>query len=139
MGKGKGLTFTVFAALGAIAGYATYMARKDEFSDETKDTYEVFINKARNVGTDIKRTYTSIGNKKQFTNNTKNLKESATKLASEVGTLVKSATSDIYQHAKSQVSEKIDSSKNKTNVSSNKNQKSKQKVLKKQNNNKKKK
>lgn len=139
MGKGKGLTFTVFAALGAIAGYATYMARKDEFSDETKDTYEVFINKARNVGTDIKRTYTSIGNKKQFTNNTKNLKESATKLASEVGTLFKSATSDIYQHAKSQVSEKIDSSKSKTNIPSNKNQKSKQKVLKKQNNNKKKK
>lgn len=112
MGKGKGLTFTLFAVLGAITGYASYMARKDEFSDETKSKYDVFLNKAKNVGTDIQRTYTSIGDKRQFTNNTKNLSESAMKLASKAGDLVVSATTDIYNHAKSQVAETIENAKN---------------------------
>lgn len=108
MGKGKGFTFTLFAVLGALTGYATYMARKDEFSEETKDNYDNFLNKAKNVGVDIQRTYTSIGDKKQFTNNTKSLTESAKKLASKAGDLVVSATSDIYKHAKSHVSEVVD-------------------------------
>lgn len=112
MGKGKGLTFTLFAVLGAVTGYATYMARKDEFSDETKDKYDVFLNKAKNVGTDIQRTYTSIGDKKQFTNSTKNLSESAKKLASKAGDLVMSATADIYNHARSHVTETIENAKN---------------------------
>lgn len=123
MGKGKGLTFTLFAILGAVTGYATYMARKDEFSDETKDKYDLFLNKAKNVGTDIQRTYTSIGDKKQFTNNTRNLSESAKKLASKAGDLVASATVDIYNHAKSQVSETIENAKNdfnELNISNNK-------------------
>lgn len=112
MGKGKGLTFTLFAVLGAITGYASYMARKDEFSDETKSKYDVFLNKAKNVGTDLQRTYTSIGDKQQFTNNTRNLSESAMKLASKAGDLVVSATTDIYNHAKSQVTESIENAKN---------------------------
>lgn len=112
MGKGKGLTFTLFAVLGAVTGYATYMARKDEFSEETKDKYDVFLNKAKNVGTDIQRTYTSIGDKKQFTNSTKNLSESAKKLASKAGDLVMSATADIYNHARSHVTETIENAKN---------------------------
>ena len=112
MGKGKGLTFTLFAILGAVTGYASYMARKDEFSDETKSKYDVFLNKAKNVGTDLQRTYTSIGDKKQFTNSTKNLSESAMKLASKAGDLVVSATTDIYKHAKSQVAETIENAKN---------------------------
>ena len=112
MGKGKGLTFTLFAILGAVTGYASYMARKDEFSDETKSKYDVFLNKAKNVGTDLQRTYTSIGDKRQFTNSTKNLSESAMKLASKAGDLVVSATTDIYKHAKSQVAETIENAKN---------------------------
>ena len=112
MGKGKGLTFTLFAILGAVTGYASYMARKDEFSDETKSKYDVFLNKAKNVGTDLQRTYTSIGDKKQFTNSTKNRSESAMKLASKAGDLVVSATTDIYKHAKSQVAETIENAKN---------------------------
>lgn len=112
MGKGKGLTFTLFAVLGALSGYASYMARKDEFSDETKNKYDNFLNKAKNVGTDLQRTYTSIGDKKEFTNNTKNLSESAKKLASKAGDLVMSATVDMYNHVKSQVAESIENAKN---------------------------
>lgn len=112
MGKGKGITFTIFAVLGAITGYASYMAKKDEFSEETKDKYNSFLNKAKNVGTDIQRTYTSIGDKNEFTNNTKNLSISAKKLANKAGDLVLSATADIYRHAKSQVSETIENAKN---------------------------
>ena len=112
MGKGKGFTFTLFAALGAIAGYASYMAKKDQFSDETKSKYDNFLNKAKNVGTDLQRAYTSIGDKRQFTNSTKNLSESAKKLASKAGDLVLSATADIYNYAKNQVSETLENAKN---------------------------
>lgn len=112
MGKGKGLTFTLFAVLGALSGYASYMARKDEFSDETKNKYDNFVNKAKNVVTDIQRTYTSIGDKKEFTNNTKNLSESAKKLASKAGDLVMSATVDMYNQAKTQVAETLENAKN---------------------------
>ena len=107
MGKGKGLTFTLFAALGALTGYASYMARKNQFSEETKDKYDSFLNKAKNVGTDIKRTYTSIGDKSKFTTNTKNLSESTKKLASKATDLVVSATNDMYNNVKSYVSEAI--------------------------------
>lgn len=112
MGKGKGLTFTLFAVLGALSGYASYMARKDEFSDETKNKYDNFVNKAKNVVTDIQRTYTSIGDKREFTNNTKNLSESAKKLASKAGDLVMSATVDMYNQAKTQVAETLENAKN---------------------------
>ena len=111
MGKSKGLAFTVFAVLGALTGYASYMARRDEFSGETKDKYDMFLNKAKNVGTDIQRTYTSIGDKNQFTNNTKNLSNSAKKLAMKAGDLVISATTDMYNHAMNQVSETIENVK----------------------------
>ena len=112
MGKGKGLTFTVFAALGAFVGYASYMARKNEFSEETKDKYDNFLNKAKNVGTDIKRTYTSIGDKSKFTSNTKNLSESTKKLANKATDLVVSAANDMYQNVKSRVSETLSGAMN---------------------------
>lgn len=107
MGKGKGLTFTIFAALGAFVGYASYMAKKNEFSEDTKDKYDNFISKAKNVGTDLQRTYTSIGDKTKFTANTKNLSESAKKLANKATDLVVSATNDMYNNVKSYVSEAI--------------------------------
>ena len=107
MGKGKGLTFTLFAALGAFVGYASYMAKRNEFSEDTKDKYDTFISKAKNVGTDLQRTYTSIGDKSKFTANTKNLSESAKKLANKATDLVVSATNDMYNNVKSYVSEAI--------------------------------
>lgn len=107
MGKGKGLTFTMFAALGALVGYASYMAKQNEFSEDTKDKYDTFISKAKNVGTDLKRTYTSIGDKSKFTASTKNLSESAKKLANKATELVVSATNDMYNNVKSYVGEAI--------------------------------
>ena len=112
MGKGKGLTFTVFAALGALAGYASYMAHKNEFSEETINRYDTFLNKAKNVGNDIQRTYTSIGDKQKFTANTKNLGESAKKLAGKATDLVASASGDMFRHAKQQFGEVINCAKN---------------------------
>ena len=112
MGKGKGLTFTIFATLGALVGYASYMASKNEFSEETINRYDTFLNKAKNVGTDIQRTYTSIGDKQKFTANTKNLGESAKKLAGRATDLVASASGDMFRHAREQVGEVITNAKN---------------------------
>ena len=109
MSRGRGLTFTLFAALGAIVGYASYMAKENEFSDETKDKYDMFLNKARNVGNDLQRTYTTIGDKKEFTASTKNLSESAKKLANKAGDLVISATNDMYNSAKAMVTNAFES------------------------------
>ena len=120
MGKGKGLALTVFATLGALIGYASYMACKDEFSDETKDRYDTFISKAKNVGNDIQRTYTSIGDKQKFTSNTKNLGENTKKLANNASSLVASATGDMYKHAKHQVGDVIKNAKNSFSHNSNK-------------------
>lgn len=103
MGKGGFLKFTLFSALGAIAGYASYMASKDEFSDETKDRYGKVLNRIKNVGTDIKRTYTSIGDKEEFKSSTRNLSDSTMKLAEKTGDLVKSASSDMYKKAKNYI------------------------------------
>lgn len=111
MGKGKLFTFTLFATLGAIAGYASYMISKDEFSDETIDRYDKVVNKLKNVGTDIKRTYTSIGDKKEFTNSSKNLSESAMKLAAKTGDLIASASVDMYESAKDKIMNAIDSNR----------------------------
>ena len=107
MGKGRAFTFTLFATLGALVGYASYMAKENEFSKETIDKYDTFLNKAKNVGTDIQRTYTTIGDKKQFTQSTKNLGASAQKLASKTGDLVVSATSDMYKNAKERIANAI--------------------------------
>lgn len=111
MSKGKGLTFTVFAILGALTGYATYMARKNEFSNETVDKYGAMLNKAKHVGVDLKRAYTSIGDEKGFIENTNNLKKNAQKLAENAGSLVKSATNDMYKYAKSNVEKSLKSIK----------------------------
>ena len=103
MSNNKGFAFTVFAILGALTGYATYIASKDGFSEETIDKYDTVLNKAKNVGTDIKRTYTSIGDKTRFESNTMNLGKSVKKLATDAGELVISATGDMYKHDKKDV------------------------------------
>ena len=83
------------------------MINKDEFSDETKDRYDTVLNKIKNVGTDIKRTYTSIGDKDTFLKNTNNLKVNAKKLALKTGNLITSATNDMYNSAKNKVKKAI--------------------------------
>ena len=108
MANNKGLTFTIFAILGALTGYATYVAKKNGFSEETIDRYDTVLNKARNVGSDLKRTYTSIGDKERFESNTTNLGKSVKKLATDASALVKSATGDMYEHAKKDVKKTID-------------------------------
>lgn len=120
MAKNKGLLFTIFAALGALTGYATYMANQDEFSDDTKDKYDSFLNKAKNVSTDIQRTYTSIGDKREFEANTKNLGKNAKNLATDAGNLVVSATTDIYNSAKKNVSKAVKSFNESTKTASKK-------------------
>lgn len=104
MGKGKGLTFTIFAALGAIAGYASYMARKDEFSSETKEKVDTVLNKVQNVATDLKRTYTAIGDKDSFKTSTKNLSNSSLKLVEKAGDLIASGASDMFKSVSKQIS-----------------------------------
>lgn len=99
MGKGGIFKFSLFAALGALAGYASYMASKDEFSDDTKDKFDKVLNKIKGVGTDIQRTYTAIGDKDSFKSSTKTLGNSTLKLAEKAGDLVKAASTDMYKHA----------------------------------------
>lgn len=105
MGKGKGLTFTTFAILGALTGYTVYMANKDKFSDETKDKYDSFVDKFKSVGDDIVRTYTAIGDKEEFKTSGKNLGNSAINLAKNASQLVLSASNDMYKYAKDKVSD----------------------------------
>lgn len=108
MANNKGFAFTVFAILGALTGYATYIASKNGFSEETIDKYDTVLNKAKNVGTDLKRTYTSIGDKDKFESSSMNLGKSVKKLASDASELVISATGDMYEHAKKDMQKTID-------------------------------
>lgn len=108
MANNKGFAFTVFAILGALTGYATYIASKNGFSEETIDKYDTVLNKAKNVGTDLKRTYTSIGDKDKFESSSMNLGKSVKKLASDASELVISVTGDMYEHAKKDMQKTID-------------------------------
>lgn len=101
---GKKLGFTLLVALGAIAGYTAYVASQDGFSDDTKESCDEMFKNAKNVGNDIERTYTSIGNKKKFTKNSKTLGNSTMKLAEKTGGLVASASNDMYKFTKKQIS-----------------------------------
>lgn len=112
MAKKKGLLLTIIAAIGAFTGYANYMAKKDEFSDETKDKYDAFLGHFKDVGEDVKRTYISIGNKKAFAASTKKLTKSAEKAAIGTSELVKSMSTDMYNHAKTSILKAVDSFSN---------------------------
>lgn len=101
---GKKLGFTLLAAIGAIAGYAAYIASQDGFSDDTKENCEEMFSNAKDVGNDIERTYTSIGDKRKFTKNSKTLGNSTLKLAGKTGGLVASASNDMYKFTKKQIS-----------------------------------
>ena len=109
MAKKKGISFPFFAALGALTGYAGYMANKNEFSDETKNKYDAVLNKVKDVGEDVKRTYISLGDKDKFEASTKRLSSSAKRAAKSAGELMKSAGKDIYEKAKKSVAKAVDS------------------------------
>ena len=108
MAKKKGLLMTFLAALFATSGYAGYMASTDEFSSETKSKFSTFLNKFKNVETDVKRTYISLGDESKFEESYKNLGKSAVKLATGTGDLVKSASKDMYNHAVNNVKNAVE-------------------------------
>lgn len=109
MAKKKGVSFPLFAALGALTGYAGYMANKNEFSNETKDKYDAVVNKVKDIGEDVKRTYISLGDKEKFEASTKRLSSTAKRAAKSAGELMKSAGKDMYEKAKKSVAKAVDS------------------------------
>ena len=98
MKKRNIFSLLTIATLGTMAYLVNYFIKNDEFSEETIEEFNHLINNAKTVGNDVKRTYTSLGNKKNFANSTKSLGNSAKKLYSSGLTLVKGASSDIYTH-----------------------------------------
>ena len=98
MKKRNIFSLLTLATLGTMAYLVNYFIQNDEFSEETIEEFNHLDKKKKNVGNDVKRTYTSLGNKKNFENSTKSLGNSAKKLYSSGLTLVKGASNDIYTH-----------------------------------------
>lgn len=96
MGKKGFLSFAMLAVAGSIAYTVSYLARHDEFSNDTKEDYDDFLKSAKSVGKDLKRTYISIGDKDEWTKSTKCLSKSAMDFAKDTGDLVVNASNDMY-------------------------------------------
>lgn len=96
MGKNPLLKLAALATLGTIAYTVNYMVRNDEFDKDTKDSYNDFVDSAKNMGKALKRTYVSLGDKDAFEKSTKNLSKVATSFASDTGKLVKDSSGDMY-------------------------------------------
>lgn len=94
--------------VGAVFGLTGYAISKSKFSKETKDYYADALDSVKNVGDDIKRTYTAIGNEKDFKAKSNNLKESAKDLAKNAGKLILSASSDVYNNVSDSVKKVLD-------------------------------
>ena len=129
MKKRNIFSLLTLATLGTMAYLVNYFIQNDEFSEETIKEFNHLVKHAKNVGNDVKRTYTSLGNKKSFETSTKSLGNSAKKLYSSGLTLVKDAGSDIYTHFsdKFNQSEKTNNKKFLQNKK-NKNEKNKKKI-----------
>ena len=108
MKKGYISSLVKVASIGAIFGFAKYMIEKNKFSKETKTCYSEALDSVKNVGSDIKRTYTAIGDEKAFKAKSDNLKESAKTLAKNTGKLILSASSDVYNYASDNVKKAIE-------------------------------
>lgn len=104
MKKGRFLSFSALAVLGATAYAVNYLIQNDKFSNDTKETLKNVITSAKDVGSDIKRTYTSIVNKDDIDYSKKSLGNSAKKLYDDSITLVKDASDDVITFVKKQIS-----------------------------------
>lgn len=98
MKKSTFFTMFTFATLGAFAYVINDFIKNDEFSEDTIDQYYNMIKNAKSVGSDVKRTYTSLGDKNKFQKSTKTLGANTKKLYNSGISLVKGAGSDIYAH-----------------------------------------
>ena len=117
MKKGTLFTMFTFATLGAFAYVINDFIKNDEFSEDTIDQYYNMIKNAKSVGSDVKRTYTSLGDKNKFKKSTKALGANTKKLYSSGLSLVKGAGSDIYTHFADKFSQVEENNKKKINKS----------------------
>lgn len=105
MKKSTGFLLGFVSALGVISYMVSEVIKDDSFSEEAKDNYNSFIKDAKRVGTDIKRTYTAIGDKEEFRNMTSSLHNNAKKLAKNTGSLLKEGASNVIDYYKDKFSD----------------------------------
>lgn len=90
------ISLTAITALSSIAYAINYLAKNDEFSEDTIEKYNHLVKNVKAVGNDVKRTYTYIGDKKNFDSSTKSLGKNVKKLYDNGVSLVKVASNDMY-------------------------------------------
>ena len=90
------LSLTALTALGTMAYAVNYLAKNEEFSEDTIEKYNHLIKNVKAVGSDVKRTYTSIGDKAGFKSSTTSLSKNAKKMYDNGISLVKTASNDMY-------------------------------------------
>ena len=121
------ISLTAITAISSIAYAVNYLVKNDEFSEDTIDKYNHLVKNMKAVGNDVKRTYTSIGDKKNFESSTKSLSKNAKKLYNNGISLVKTAGSDMYSVFKDKFNnenqENYEKSKKNKNKSKSKNKK----------------
>ena len=106
MKKSTGFLLGFISAIGVVSYMVSEVIKNDSFSDETKDNYNTFIKDAKRVGSDLKRTYTAIGDKDEFLNMTSSLQNNAKKLAKNTGNLLKEGASNVIDYYKEKINEK---------------------------------
>lgn len=106
MKKSTGFLLGFVSAIGVVSYMVSEVIKDDSFSDETKDNYNTFIKDAKKVGSDLKRTYTAIGDKDEFLNMTSTLQNNAKKLAKNTGSLLKEGASNVIDYYKEKINEK---------------------------------
>ena len=108
------LSLTALTALGTMAYAVNYLAKNEEFSEDTIEKYNHLIKNVKAVGSDVKRTYTSIGDKAGFKSSTTSLSKNAKKMYDNGISLVKTASSDMYNVFKEKfIDDEVDSVKKK--------------------------
>ena len=108
------LSLTALTALGTMAYAVNYLAKNEEFSEDTIEKYNHLIKNMKALGADVKRTYTSIGDKASFKSSTTSLSKNAKKMSDNGISLVKTASSDMYNVFKEKfIDDEVDSVKKK--------------------------
>ena len=107
MKKSTGFLLGFISAIGVVSYMVSEVIKDDSFSEETKDNYNSFIKEAKRVGSDLKRTYTAIGDKDEFLNMTSSLQNNAKRLAKNTGSLLKEGASNVIDYYKDKINEKV--------------------------------